>query len=823
MKTALLVCWCYLILIGLCKIEAQSISMSFENANSIIKEESSVESTIEKTNSQYSAQRSQFIKKETSTNQQIQQSVSSIVLPYRVNCGQNATSNYTDPSTGKTWLPDRFATNGHTHNGCPTAILQNKSIANHLCLIRNGFNFAYNFPVPYIGSYKLTMYFAETYFTVAGKRIFTVAAEGKNILTNLDVVASTGGILRPVSHTFMVNVTDGVLSLQFSSSVDRAMISAIEIENGKPSPLSTVRISCGSFVPYTDPLTMNVWSPDVNFQNGNRYTACPVAIPNSNIDPIYCSERWFGGGPGFNGTYTIPVIPGMYTVRLMFAELYFPTANSRVFNVYVQNQLVRSKLDILAVTGGRNLSLIVPVVATASTTDPNIRLTLQNVVQNAKISGIEIIPYNSAPTVPTAPIAPIRQPTKMPVQAPTNSFNPILINSGSNVSFTDSLARVFLPDKYFTGGMIASRVVPISNTVDDNLYQYGRVGDNITYEIPVPIGTYAVALLFSENQYNAAGQRLFDVTVEGERLNNIDIFRIAGGALTATRLQFFRPVDDSSLTIRFTKSVQFPNAGVPTLSGIEVALDQPHVAHAVATGPYISTVVNPVTNKADVQLIGETSHTHGAGLALTSFTWKEGNTVLGTKVNTNYSFGVGLHTVSLTIKDDGGNLNTETTTVSINPFGFPAITSLVPNSGSLAGQYPVILRGSGFNYTANQIKVQFGSSILSGTAIQILNQTAIQVLAPSSVVTQAVSVTVQTPLGTSVASEFNYVGSVPILWKEYKLLDYLQPTVGRFGPDRRLYVGTRYGRILKVTMNSDFTAVINTIIAFVNKVDKETM
>jgi Malectin domain/IPT/TIG domain len=759
-----------------------------------------------------------FIEQDRSHNQRLLQSTSPpIPLPYRINCGQNATVNYTDPSTGKTWLPDRYFVGGNVKNDCAKALQQNVTLPDQLCRTRNGNNYTYSFPVPYQGTYKITLYFVETFFNGVGRRVFNVSAEGINILTTLDIRAVTGGMFIPMARTFTVNVTDGFLTLRYLPSLDRATISAIEIEDGR-TPLSTVRINCGSFNPYIDPIRNNTWSADVNFQNGNRFNACPANILNTDIDTVLCSERWFGGGPGFNGTYAIPVLPGVYTVRLFFAEMYFSTVNSRVFNVYVQNQLVRSNFDILAASGGRNMSLIVSSVATASTIDPNIRLTFQNIVQNAKVSGIEIVAYD--PNVVTSPTS---RPTRMPTQAPTSGFDTILINSGATAPYIDSLAREFLPDQFFTGGMTSSNVVSIANTEDDNLYQYARVGDTFSYEIPVPVGSYAITLLFSENEYNATRQRLFDVLVENELISNVDIFQNAGGNFTATRLQVFQIVDDNFLSIRFTRSVQFPNAGLPTLSGIEVALDQPHVAHAVATGPYFGTVVNPVTNKADVQLVGQTSHTHGEGLSLTNFTWKEGTTVLGTTVNTNYSFGVGLHTISLTIKDNGGNLNSETTTVSINPFGFPAIVSLLPSSGNLTGQYPVIITGTGFNYSTSQMKVMFGTTQYNGTAITIINQTAIRILAPSSVVAQSVSVTVQTPLGTSVASEFNYVGSIPILWQEFKLLDYLQPTVGRFGPDRRLYVGTRYGRILKVTMNSDFTSVINTIVAFVNKVDKETM
>jgi Malectin domain/IPT/TIG domain len=808
----------YVVVLWKCGANCTSLSSFLTNIESSVHTRGSLTGFTSKKSSNISSYSSYLTKHSNLKSYRYLQAVNPVQLPYRVNCGQTTAINYTDPYSGKTWLTDRFFSNvGGTFNGCPAAVTRNISIPNHLCITRNGKNFTYNFPVPYQGSYKLTLYFVETFFNSLNKRVFSVSAEGIGILTNLDVRATSGGVMIPINRTFTVMVNDGFLTLQFLSSIDAAMISAIEIQDGRVSELSTVRINCGAFVPYIDSIPNNTWSADVNFQNGNRFSGCPANILNTDIDTIYCSERWFGGGPGFNGTYTIPVVPGVYTVRLLFAELYFATTKSRIFNVYVQNQLLRSNFDIIAVAGGRNISLLVPTIATVSSIDPNIRLTFQNVVQNAKISGIEIIPYEGSVIG-----SPSNRPTRMPTQPPT-TFQTILINCGYNQPYTDSLARVFSRDQLFVGGATASKLVSISNTVDDTLYQYNRVGDTITYEIPVPVGSFVVTLLFSENEYNTIGRRLFDVTVEGETLKNVDIFRTAGGAFTATRLQFFRLVSDQSLSIRFNRSTQFPNAGIPIVSGIEVALDLPHVAHAVATGPYFGTVVNPLTNKANVQLVGQTSHTHGDGLSLTNFTWKEGNTVLGTTVNTNYSFGVGLHTISLTIKDNGGNLNTETTTVQINSFGFPAIISMVPNSGNMTGQYPVTILGSGFNYSSSAITIRFGTSVLTGSAITVINQTAIQFFAPSTTVAQQVDVTVQTPLGTSASSEFTYAGSIPILWKDFKLLDFLQPTVGRFGPDRKLYVGTRYGRILKVTMNSDFTSVVNTIASLVNPVNKETM
>jgi DNA-binding protein len=796
---------------------------------------------------------------------------SAVLLPFRINCG-NTTTSYTDPSTSKVWAIDQYFTGSEVWNGCPEAARLGVNLASHLCQTRQRSIFEYRIPVSYSGAYKVTLHFVETLRTAAATRVFSIRAEGITILRNLDVYSITGGRMIPYVRTFNVTVNDGILTLRASATIDRAMISAIEIEDGRvrpptrqptrkptikptskptslptrkptlkptafpirkptsapavkptvpvqPTPtLSTVRINCGGSAPYVDPLTNNTWSADINFQNGSRYNVCPAEIFNTTIDTVFCSERWFGGGTGVNGTYTIPVIPGMYTVRLLFAELFFNSPGSRVFNVYLQNRLVRSSLDIRAVTGARNTSLILPFKATVPSTDPNVRVKLQTIAQNAKISGIEIVPYDGSVTdMPTS------QPTMRPTRAPTNVYETIRINCGYNLPYTDSLAREYAPDQFFEGGSTVSNVVSIANTVDDTLYQFDRVGDIFTYEIPVPIGSFAISLLFSENEYNATGQRLFDIDVEGEVLKNVDIFQLAGGAFRAARLQVFQVVEDNFLSIRFTRSAQFPNAGLPKVSAIEVELDQPHIAHSVATGPYFGTVVNPVTNRADIQLVGQTSHTHGDGQTLTNFTWKEGSTLLGTTVNTNYSFTVGLHTISLEVKDSGGSTNTEVTSVTINPFGFPAITSFIPSSGNLTGLYPVIIVGSGFNYTANQITVRFGTTVLTGSAITVINQTAIQVLAPSNVVAQATGVSVQTPLGTSIPSFFNYVGSIPIQWQEIKLLDFFQPTVGRFGPDRKLYVGTRRGRILKITMNSDFTSVVNTIVSFVNPQNEESV
>ena len=242
------------------------------------------------------------------------------------------------------------------------------------------------------------------------------------------------------------------------------------------------------------------------------------------------------------------------------------------------------------------------------------------------------------------------------------------------------------------------------------------------------------------------------------------------------------------------------------------------MAHSVARGPYFGTVSDG-SGKAKVSLKGESSHTHGPGLVVIDAAWKEGTQTLGTFLNIDYSFPVGNHTISLAIKDSGNNEASESTTVSIRPFGFPTITEVTPKSGSINGNYKITLKGSGFDYPASSTNITFGLNTLSGASVSVLDPSTIEIICPPTVIAQRVSIIVKTPKGDSEEQFFDYIGSVPILWDTAIFLTYVKPTVGRFGPDQKLYVGTAEGKLMKITMNADFTQVVNNLAAQVNAPD----
>jgi Malectin domain/Putative Ig domain len=97
-----------------------------------------------------------------------------------------------------------------------------------------------------------------------------------------------------------------------------------------------------------------------------------------------------------NFTYTIPGLTAgaSYTVRLHFAEEYWTTAGSRIFNVVINGTQVLTDFDIFATGGGEYIAVIEPFTATASSTG-TITIQFVTVKDNAQVNGIEVYPSGS--------------------------------------------------------------------------------------------------------------------------------------------------------------------------------------------------------------------------------------------------------------------------------------------------------------------------------------------------------------------------------------------------------------------------------------------
>ena len=562
-------------------------------------------------------------------------------------------------------------------------------------------------------------------------------------------------------------------------------------------PPFALRINAGSDMVYVDP-NGRTWIADAYFgNNGGVFGDCPKTIAGTDLDALYCKERYFNKWVHAQPfTYTIPVQPGAYNVSLHFAEIYYTTKGNRVFEVWVNGRLIMGALDIVN-EAGFSTALVIQTLAVVTGTSLIIELVSK--IENPKISGIEVVAVADYQPAPTS----------APVTAPFH----LSINCGG-VGFLDSQGtRRWEPDQYFIGGSTYSDTSnDVNGTLDDTLYHAERYG-NFQYEIPVPTGSYEIILHFAELYWPGVGQRLFNIKVEGSQVfSNVDIVALGGGKrLQAITLEAPVIITDGFVSIEMMDSI--PKVDAAKLSGIEINFLQPHLAHSVANGPYIST---DIYNQGSVatRVDGSFSHSHGTGLDVVAWTWKEGNTIVGVGPTPNITLPIGEHTITLTIADSNNNEATDTTTITVNPFGFPAVVSIAPDTGSISGGDLVTIKGSGFTYDASLTKVKFGIVELTGSLLTIVDQYTIVVRTPPTVIGAPVSVSVETPLSISNGVTYTYEASSPIAFTTNTLtLDIPKPTSSAFGPDGRLYVGTLLGTLVRLTLDETFTTVLSSVSA----------
>jgi hypothetical protein len=544
--------------------------------------------------------------------------------PYavRVNAGGAA---YTD-TTGDLWAADKaFAAGNWGYVGGSTYAVA-ADIINTLddALYQSerywatGATPGYRFTVPANGQYEVTLKFAEIYKNAPEKRKFDVRIEGVTVLTAYDIYASAGGknIAAP-DQTFVVNVADGEVTIDFVqiAGFDTPKISAIQVKvtsggvpptstrtatavpatatrtaTSPPGPTATPtrtptrtattsapayeqRVNAGGAA-YTD-TAGNAWAADRAFSAGNwgyvggSTYATTAAIASTEDDPLYQSERYWATGatPGYR--FAVPA-NGQYEVTLKFAEIYKNAAERRKFTVRIEGVTVLSAYDIYASAGGKNIAAPDQTFV-VNVTDGEVTIDFIQIAgfDTPKISAIEVQSAGAAPQAPTA--------TPSPTATGVTPSYLVRVNAGGP-AYTDSQNRWWQADRPFGSGpwgydgasaAVGSTTHPIAGTTDDTLYQTDRRWSDIEgtprYRFAVTNGSYQVTLHFAESEFNAAGQRVFHMKVEGvNRVTNYDIYADVGGDRAAST-SLTVVVSDGMLNIVLTAV-----AGQPKVSAIEV-------------------------------------------------------------------------------------------------------------------------------------------------------------------------------------------------------------------------------------------------------------
>jgi len=255
-------------------------------------------------------------------------------------------------------------------------------------------------------------------------------------------------------------------------------------------------------------------------------TVSTTGVTNPAPESVYQHNR-FG-----NFTYTIPGLTAgaSYTVRLDFAETYWTAAGDRTFNVLINGTQVLTNFDIFATAGGENIAVAESFTATASSAGA-VTIQFVTVKDNAQINGIEIQPVSGGGTG----------------------------TGGVDISAGGPAATPFVADEDYSGGATAATTnaittTGVTNPAPQSVYQHNRYG-NFTYTIPglTAGASYTVQLDFAEEYWTAAGDRTFNVLINGTQvLTNFDIFATAGGEYIAVDEPFTATASSTgTITIQF--------------------------------------------------------------------------------------------------------------------------------------------------------------------------------------------------------------------------------------------------------------------------------
>ena len=196
----------------------------------------------------------------------------------------------------------------------------------------------------------LVKHFVENTFTATGKRLFNLVINGEQVLTDFDIFATARAMSKAVVESFLVTPDEnGIVTLQFvQGSADQPTVSGIELlptdcddEDCDELPGTVVSGSSGGT---TGNIAINSGGPavgsfvaDTDFAGGRNGSVSRFVDISSVTNPVpeqvYLTPR-VGTGVGSFGYFIPNLIPGAtYNVRLHFAEGFFTTSGSRVFNV----------------------------------------------------------------------------------------------------------------------------------------------------------------------------------------------------------------------------------------------------------------------------------------------------------------------------------------------------------------------------------------------------------------------------------------------------------------------------------------------------------
>jgi fibronectin type 3 domain-containing protein len=450
-------------------------------------------------------------------------------------------------------------------------------------------------------SYTVRLHFAELYFSAAGDRVFNVAINGTTVLTNFDIYATAGANYTAVVEQFTATAnSSGDIVIAFTNgTIDQPMINGVEVLGSStscttvpsaPTGLTATATSSSaislSWTAVTPPANCTISSYNVYRSTTSGFTASSSNLVASGVTGTTYSNTGLAASTTYyyvveavdaDGSSsassqasaetsaasctTVPSAPTGLTATASSSSVIGlgwtavnPPANCTIssYSVY------RSTTSGFTASSS---NLIASGVTTTSYSNTGLAAstTYYYVVEALDADGSSAASAQASATTQAASGAEV---VAIACGGPAES------NSGGG-------DYSFVADEDFSGGGDNSPVTatinltqPGANAAPMGVYQHGRAGV-FTYTIPgLTAGSqYSVLLHFAETYFTAAGDREFNVAINGTTvLTNLDIYGTVGK--DAALLETFTATANSSgdIVIAFTDGA----ANQPVVMGIEI-------------------------------------------------------------------------------------------------------------------------------------------------------------------------------------------------------------------------------------------------------------
>jgi hypothetical protein len=142
-----------------------------------------------------------------------------------INAGGSATGSF---------VADQFFSGGSTYTNTATIDMSQVTTNPPPAAVFNTERYgAMTYTIPNLTAgrtYTVTLYFAETFLTAAGQRLFSVSINGSTVLSSFDIYASAGGANRAIARSFTTTAnSSGQVVIQFISGTENPKINGITV------------------------------------------------------------------------------------------------------------------------------------------------------------------------------------------------------------------------------------------------------------------------------------------------------------------------------------------------------------------------------------------------------------------------------------------------------------------------------------------------------------------------------------------------------------------------------------------------------------------